>query len=113
MCACVHVRCVSSRCLGTDPAVSSKLSKALPKISTVSMKSGSSSEQEERCLHASFSQKHRHHSKDDLEVPLSNQDLQSASLSWDNHLHTLFQEAEHVSFGFHSAQLLAVMPTFL
>lgn len=60
VCACVHVWCVSSRWLGTDPAVSSKLSRALHKFSTVTMKLGSSSEQQEWCLHASFSQKHRH-----------------------------------------------------
>lgn len=74
VCVSVHVWCVSSRCFGIDPAASSKLSGALPKFSRVSMKLGSSSEPEEprlQWLHASFSQKHRHHSKDDLGVPLS------------------------------------------
>lgn len=120
VCVCVHVWCVSSRWLGTDPAVRSKLSRALHKFSTVTMKLGSSSEQQEWCLHASFSQKHRHHSKmceDDLEVPLSNQDLQPTSLSWDNRLHILFFKKlsmSHLVFILHSCwpwcQLLSNCP---
>lgn len=87
MAGCLQVPCVNSRCPGTDPAVSSSKQS---RFSTVSMKLGTSSEQEEQCFHATFSQKHRHHSKDDLEVPFLNQELQPTSLSWDNHLHTLY-----------------------
>lgn len=110
VCVRVHVWCVSSRCFGIDHAISSKRSRALPKFITVSMKLSSSSEPEEPrlwCLHASFPQKHRHYTKDDLEVPLSNQDLQSTSLSWDNHVHTLsFKKLNmsHLVFILHSCR---------
>lgn len=91
--SCVHA-CTSvyEVCLGTDSAVSSTLSRMLPKFGRSSLKLAICSELEEprlQCLCPSFSQKHRHHNKDDLEVPLSNQDLQSTALSWDNHLYTL------------------------
>lgn len=101
---CVH----ACMCGVSGPdAVEQNLQEAgTTKFSTVSMKLGGSSEQEERCHHARFSQKHRYLSKEDLEVPLSNQDLQSTSLSWDNHLHTLSKKlsTSHLVFILHSCR---------
>lgn len=112
--SCAHA--VSMRCALEQTAVSSTLSRVLPPFGRGSLKLAIPSELEKsrlQCLHRSFSQKHRHHNWDDLEVPLSNKGLRSTALSWDNHLYTLVcHEAAQVSFGFQSVQLLVMTPTF-
>lgn len=88
VCTRMHARSVRSRCRGTEPAGSSTLGRHY-EVQHSQYEAGWFQWTAGTVSSCRFSQKHRYLSKDDLEVPLSNQDLQSTSLSWDNHLHTL------------------------